>query len=83
MSFLVIQPLSSKLSMAKKSLRESMLPTAIVRWKSCVNLKVEVQMDFFLFTHRVIWKLNFIHLPLRNVAFYNKIMYSDKKKYNH
>ena len=33
MSFLVIQPLSSELSMAKKSLRESMLPT----WWSSVG----------------------------------------------
>ena len=28
MSFLVIQPLTSKLNMVKKSIRESMLPTA-------------------------------------------------------
>ena len=83
MSFLVIQPLSSKLSMAKKSIIESMLPSAIARGKGCVNLKVEVQIDFFLFTDRVIRKLNFINLSLVNVAFYNKIMYSDKKKYGH
>ena len=62
MSFLVIQPLTSKLSMAKKSLSESMLPT----WDRQVERLREFESrssDAFFFVYTQSYKEAQFHPP--------------------
>ena len=62
MSFLVIQPLTSKLSMAKKSLSESMLPT----WDRQVERLREFESrssDAFFFVYTQSYKEAQFHQP--------------------